>query len=164
MKRAIAFLLSLLGTLSLVVGAVGQSLQLVPVTGSAGESVTVPIALEHSPGREPTALQWEIEIANQLQPESQRIARATLAVIEAGKSLTCIVAGKSTEGRLVRCVLAGGQKPIPTGTIVLLPLRITDRAQAGTARILLDHALAVSEDLKQLPINPVETVVTIRAH
>ena len=164
MKRAIAFLLSLLTTLSLVDGAAGQSLQLVPVTGSAGEWVTVPIALERSPGREPTALQWEIEIANQLEPESQRVARALLAVIEAGKSLTCAVAGNSAESRLLRCVLAGGQKPIPTGTIVLLSLRITDRAQAGTARIRLDHALAVTEDLKQLPINPVETVVTIRAH
>lgn len=162
MKRATAFLKLLMATLSLVMGAAGQMLQLVPVTGSAGEWVTVPIALHRSPGREPTALQWEIEIANQLEPEGQRIARAPRAVIEAGKSLTCVVAGKSAEGRLLRCLLAGGQKRIPTGTIVLLPLRITERAQTGTARIRLDHVVAVSKDLKQLPINPVETVVTIR--
>ena len=143
--------------------AAGQTLQLGPVTGSAGDWVTVPISFQRSPEREPTALQWEIQIASQLEPETRRIARAVLAVTEAGKSLTCAFVGKSAEGWSVRCVLAGGQKPIPPGTIALLAVRIADRAQAGTAPIRLDHVLAVTQDLKQLPIDSAATLITIRA-
>jgi hypothetical protein len=153
----------LLGALSSAAGAAGQTLKLAPASGAAGDWVTVAISLQTAPGHEPAALQWDIEIANQLEPETQRIARALLAVTDAGKFLTCSNVGRTLAGRLLRCVLAGGQKPILPGAMVLLPLRITDRAQPGAARVRLDHALAVTTDLKQVPIDSAETVITIQA-
>jgi hypothetical protein len=140
----------------------GQTLRVSPVTASAGDWVTIQISLQDAPDREPAALEFDAEIpSGQLELESARMARTPLLVKDSGKALACAVARRRADIQLLHCVLAGGQKSIPSGVIVLLTLKIQERVQTGTARIRLQHALGVTGDLKELPIDPVEGVVNI---
>jgi hypothetical protein len=79
-----------------------------------------------------------------------------------GKSLKCAFTDKNAEANTSRCILAGGQKPIPNGSVALLRLLISRDAQPGSARTRLGQATAVSQNLKQVPMSPVEATVTIR--
>ena len=140
-----------------------QSLVLSPVTGAPGEYVNVAIAWQPPAARAAVALQWQLEIpSGPLVPLKGRIGREMLSVKDAGKSLTCAVAGSTAAQQLVSCVLAGGQKAIPTGTIAVLPLRISESAQPADLPIRLAHGLGVSADLKPIPIDPAETKITVR--
>jgi hypothetical protein len=142
----------------------GQILRVLPVTATAGDWVTIQISLETAPDREPAALEWDTDIPfNQLELESERMARAPLLVKDAGKSLACAVPRRRADTQLLHCVLAGGLKSIPSGVIVLLTLKIPERVQTGTARIRLEHALGVTSDLKELRIDSAEGVVNVRA-
>ena len=143
--------------------APGQQLQLGTIAGAAGEWVTVPISFQAAPGQELAAVQWEMQIPSPLVFENERMVRQSLPVKEAGKSLTCLIAAKSPEGARLRCLVSGGQKPIPTGTMALLTLKIPDGTRATKVRLRLENALAVTRDLKQAPIGFAEAVVSIRA-
>ena len=147
-----------------ITNADGQSLQVSEVTATAGDWVTIQISLHSAADREPAALEWDTDIpSSQLELESERMARAPLLVQEAGKSINCAVARRRGDTEILHCVLAGGQKSIPSGVITLLTLKISERAQTGTARIRLEHALGVTRDLKELHIDPAEGVINVRA-
>ena len=142
----------------------GQILRVLPVTATAGEWVTIQISLESAPDRAPAALEWDTDIPfNQLELESERMARAPLLVKDAGKSLACAVPQRRADTQLLHCLLTGGLKSIPSGVIVLLTLKLPERVQTGPARIRLEHALGVTRDLKELPIDSAEGVVNVRA-
>jgi hypothetical protein len=148
----------------LIPNANGQTLRVSPVTDGAGGWVTIQITLQDAPDREPAALEFDVNIpSSQLELESEHMARAPLPVNDAGKVLACAVARRRADIQVLHCVLAGGQKSIPSGAIVLLTLKIPERVQASTARIRVEHALGVTRDLKELPINPAEGVVNIHA-
>jgi hypothetical protein len=106
--------------------------------------------LKSPPGKEIRALQWEAEIpARQLDLEPERMMRAVLAVRDAGKSVTCAVIEKGPDARILRCILAGGQRPIRDGTITLFPLKILENTQLEPVRVRLQNAVAVSSDLER---------------
>jgi hypothetical protein len=142
----------------------GQSLQVSPITATAGDWITIQISLHTDPDRAPAALEWDTDIpSSQLELESDNMARAPLLVKDTGKSLTCAVGRKRSDTQSLHCVLAGGLKSIPGGVIALLTLKIPERAQTGTARIRLEHALGVTFDLRELPIDSAEGVINVRA-
>ncbi len=139
-----------------------QSLQLSAPTAAPGEWVAIEIALKSPPGKDILALQWEVEIpARQLDLENERAMRAVIAVQDAGKSLTCAVPKETADARTLRCILAGGQKPIPDGKVTLLSLKIRENAQPGPIRVRLQNAVAVSRDLERVPFEPAETTVAV---
>lgn len=143
----------------------GQALLLAPTAGEPGDYVTIEIAWKTPPESSAVALQWELAIPSRnLELLKDHLARELLTVQQAGKSLACSVLGSPAEDQIVRCILSGGPKAIPTGTIVLVPLRISSAAQPGSLRIGLDHGLAVLSDLKQSTIAPTETTITVKAH
>lgn len=143
--------------------AAGQTLSLSSAAGKAGDWVTVEIAWRPSPGPAVVALQWDTAIpSGHSEFENQVITRAVLAVKDAGKSLNCLVAGATSEARRLRCILAGAETAIPTGTIVLMALKLSPTAQPGAARIRAEHILGVTRDLKQVPLADAEGTVTIR--
>jgi hypothetical protein len=140
-----------------------QSLQLSAATAAPGEWVAIEIALKSTPGKDILALQWEVEIpARQLDLANERAMRAVIAVQDAGKSLACAVPKETPAARTLRCILAGGQKPIPDGKVALLSLKILENAQPGPIRIRLQNAVAVSRDLEHVRFEPVETTVTVQ--
>lgn len=149
----------------LSVPAAGQALLLAPAAGESGDSVMLEIAWKTPRESRVVALQWELAFPSKhLEVQKDHLARELLTVKKAGKSLACSVLGSQTEDQIVRCILFGGQKAIPTGTIVVVPLRISPGAQPGSLRIGLDHGLGVLSNLKQIAIAPTETRITVKAH
>lgn len=147
------------------VPAAGQALLLAPAAGEPGDYVTLEIAWKAPPESPAVALQWELAIPSRnLELLKDHLARELLTVQQAGKSLACSVLGSQTEDQTVRCILSGGPKAIPAGTIVLVPLRISPGAQPGSLRIRLDHSFGVLSDLKQIAIAPTVTMVTVKTH
>ena len=144
--------------------APAQTVQIAPQTSVAGDWVTLEIAFRQAANGPLTALQWELEIAaGALDLEDAPLTRAPLVVKDAGKSLSCVVSQESAERLLLPCILAGGQEPIPAGTIVLLSMKVGPKAKAGVARIRLQNAFGVTSELKQVPIEPADGELTIRA-
>jgi len=140
-----------------------QSLQLSAPTAARGEWVAIEIALKSPPGKDILALQWEVEIpARQLDLENERAMRAVIAVQDAGKSVTCAVPNETPDSRTLRCILAGGQRPIPDGRVTSLSLKILENAQPGPIRVRLQNAVAVSRDMERVTFAPVETTVTVQ--
>ena len=145
------------------VGLFAHGLQLSAPTAAPGEWVAIEVALKSAPGQDILALQWEVEIpARQLDLENERAMRAVIAVQDAGKSLTCAVPKETPDARTLRCILAGGQKPIPDGKVTLLSLKILENAQPGPIRVRLQNAVAVSRDMDRVTLAPVETTVTVQ--
>lgn len=139
-----------------------QSLRLSSASAARGDLAAIEISLESPAGKEPLALQWEAQIPMGRMSLIGGKPVLSPTAEEAGKSLNCAVTGKTAETQTLRCILAGGQKPIPNGSIAMLKLKIAQHAQTGSAHIRVQQGLAVSKDLKQISLDAVDTVVTIR--
>jgi hypothetical protein len=140
-----------------------QSLQLSAPLAAPGEWVAIEIALKSPPGKDILALQWEVEIpTRQLDLANERAMRAVIAAQDAGKSVTCAVPKETPDARTLRCILAGGQKPIPDGKVTSLSLKILENAQPGPIRVRLQNAMAVGRDLERVTFAPLETTVTVQ--
>jgi hypothetical protein len=143
--------------------AFAQSLQLSAPSAAPGEWVAIEIVMRPPPAKDILALQWEMDIpAKQLDLANERAMRAVIAVQDAGKSVPCAIPKESAEIRILRCILAGGLKPIPDGKITTLSLKILENPESGPIRVRLQNAVAVSRDLERVPLEPVETAVTVQ--
>jgi hypothetical protein len=140
----------------------GQNLRLSSASASRGDQITIELSLESPAGKEPLALQWEAKVPVAISPIDEKSFTDTTTAKQAGKALHCAVNGKSADSYTARCILAGGQKPIPNGSVGLLRLRIPMDAAVGTVRIRVENASAVSRDSKAISLAPVETLVTVR--
>jgi len=158
--------MALLGIVCSLTSALGQTLRLTPAVGKAGESVTIEVALQSSsPSSEmqPAALQWETRIpSDKLQLQGGSPHEAVQPAKDLGKFVTCALISKTAEDQILRCVVAGGDKAIPSGAVARLTFRISEEASIGDAPIRLEHVLAVTRDLKQLPLENAVAMVTIR--
>jgi hypothetical protein len=138
-----------------------QTLQLSSAAASRGTRVVIEISLKSPQGKEPAALQWESTIPTaELNLVDKEIAIGPAAK-EAGKSVTCAVKGKPDKTLTSVCILAGGQQQIQNGVIALLMLKVPNEAPIGPALIHVERAIAVSRDVTEIPIRPIETVVSI---
>jgi hypothetical protein len=139
----------------------GQALQLSPASASPGERVAIQLSLKSPGGQEPSALQWDatVELARLSPFEENAPGPAAQA---AGKSLGCALKTKTPKDYTSVCILYGGTNPVRNGVIAILYLQIAPDAQPGSCRIRIDHGLAVLKDLKRVPLDPVETVLTVR--
>jgi hypothetical protein len=123
--------------------------------------VVIEISLKSPQGQEPAALQWEATIPTaKLSLIDKEIAIGPAAK-EAGKSVTCAVKGQTDKALTSVCILAGGRQQIQNGVIALLMLKVPQEAPIGPARIRVERAVAVSKDVTEVPIKPVETVVSV---
>jgi hypothetical protein len=140
--------------------AFAQSLKLSRPSGRPGEPVVIEFSLKSPAGREPSALQWQIIIpSDQLTPLEEDILGA--AARAAGKTMSCAVKEKTTAGYTSVCLLYGGQERIRNGVVAILRLRLSPDAKPGSLRIRVVEPVAVLPDAKRIPMDPVETVVTI---
>jgi hypothetical protein len=139
-----------------------QALHLSSASAKAGEQVAIEISFKSVPGHDVSALQFEAAIPSaQLKFQEEGTSLGPRAQADA-KALSC-AAKSNASGTLAQvCILYGGQQPIGDGVIAVLRLKILPEAAAGTAKVRVDQALAVSKELKRLPMDPVETAVHIR--
>jgi hypothetical protein len=138
-----------------------QTLRLTGASGSSGEEVSVKVLLTSPVQAQPSTLQWELTVpSTQLaligDPQPGPEAKA------AGKSITCRAKTKADNAQTSTCLVFGGREPIHNGVIGILQLKIAADAKAGSARIRIDQALAVTKDLKRTTMPAVEAVITIR--
>jgi hypothetical protein len=140
-----------------------QTLRLSSVTASRGARASIEISLASPKGKEPAALQWEVTIPTAELSLTDKGMAVGPAAQAAGKTITCAVKEKTGDTLTFICVLAGGQGQIRDGVIALLRLRVLPQAPIGPARIRVERGMAVSKETIQVPMNPVETVATIRA-
>jgi hypothetical protein len=140
----------------------GQTLRLSSASASRGDQITIELSLESLAGKEPLALQWETNFPVRMVSPIDEKGFKEGAAQGAGKSLNCAVKEKGPDNYLSRCVLAGGQKPIPNGPVGMLRLKIPMDAPLGSAHIRVANATAVSKDSKAVSLVPVETTVTVR--
>jgi hypothetical protein len=138
-----------------------QTLQLSSTAASRGTRVVIEISLKSPQGKEPAALQWEATIPTaELSLIDKEIAIGPAAK-EAGKSVTCAVKGKTDKALITVCILAGGQQQIQNGVIALVMLKVPPEAPIGPARVRVERAIAVSRDLREVPIKPIDTVISV---
>jgi Cohesin domain len=141
----------------------GQKLQLSSVAASPGERASIEISFNSAPGEEVSALQWETTIPSAQLNFLDETAAPGPAAQAANKSVNCALKNTKSGGTLTSvCILSGGQEPIHNGVIATLLLKVLPETAAGSVRIHVDQALAVSKDLKRFPVDPVETTITIR--
>lgn len=139
----------------------GQSLGLSSASASRGHQVIIELSLASPAGKEPLALQWDVQVPiEQLTLMEDKLLPGSTAE-EAGKSIHCAVKEKTAGTYTLGCLIAGGLNPIPNGTIAMLRIKIAANAQTGPAPVRVLRGLAVSKDLKQVPLEAVETKVTI---
>ena len=139
---------------------IGQTLQLTSGAASPGGSVEIRVFLKSPRGRGPAAVQWEARIPSaQL---SLRDVAIGAAAQQAGKSIRCAVKGKTVDTQTSVCILAGGVQQIQDGPIALLRLSVSPQSPLGPARIRVERAITVAKDLTEIPMKPVEAVVSVR--
>lgn len=141
-----------------VVSACGQSLQVTPVSGAPGETVTIELSLDAPADRKPSALQWELVYPAQLLELGRPAADPGSAARGSGKTLTCADRNAYTEV----CILAGGSDTIPNGSIAAIYLKIRAEAKPGTTTVKFAKVQGVTADLRPLPFKDLDAVITIR--
>lgn len=117
------------------------------------------------PGREPVALQWKIALGiNVIVATGDLLAGE--AGETAGKALVCAPPKESEQKSPVfTCILAGGKKAIPNGTVILVKYRVKAEAARGPSKVRVWDGLAVFQEanqLRKIPLSPVEGTITIR--
>ncbi len=116
-------------------------------------------------GKEPVALQWKIAFGAGVTAAARDLAAGDAAGT-AGKVLACApTQGGGSEGSTYNCILSGGKKAIPNGTIFLVKYEVKSQAAPHTVAVRVSDGIAVSNEANQLrktPLAPVEGTITIR--
>ncbi len=118
----------------------GPSIRLSPAAGKPGYQAETEIVLDFPAGKEPLGLQWKVVVpAGQLSLDAG--VEPGAAAKAAGKALRCGRAKNEGANRTAVCILSGGPKPVPNGTVALLKLRIEPNAKPGVAKVRIENAL-----------------------
>ena len=142
-----------------------QTLQIVPSMAPRGGTGSLLITFASPTGKAPVALQWKIAFGNGVTAAAGNLA-AGEAAGAAGKVLACAPAKDGgPDGSTYNCILSGGKKAIPNGTILLVKYGVSSQAGLHTVAVRVSDGIAVSDEANQLrktPLTPVEGTITIR--
>lgn len=144
-------------------GACAQGLTVTPAAAAPGEWAILSIAWHSPSGKLLSALQWDTRVASsQLQIPSDHTVRLTLTAADEGKSVACHAHSEGAASQILRCIVSGGVRPIPDGTIALLSLKVAAGASSGPTPVNFEHVLAVGPDLHSVALPAAQTTVTVR--
>jgi hypothetical protein len=135
----------------------GQSLQILPAPPSLEGVASFEIML--AAGKPLAALQWKLTLAPGATASVTDMVAGS-AADSAGKSLTCsaIPPSKSAEkGSVYACILAGGQKTIPSGAVAIIKCNL--RSGIREAAVAIREAAGVSPDLKSMKLPDTDGVI-----
>lgn len=141
----------------------GQILRLTSASGRTGGGVRLDLILDSPSDRRTLALEWVFQIPAAPFRDLNENAVAPSGPDRSSKQLTCAVSTRTSDYVALRCVLAGGDGPVPDGKVATIRLRISDSAKPGPTRVLVEDALGVSSDLRELNVHGSEATVTITA-
>jgi hypothetical protein len=135
-----------------------------PSTVTRGASGSLLLTLESPQGKAPLALQWEFTF-----PQNVVVDLADIAVGSAAgslqKALTCRAvdsAKDSGQGSVYRCILAGGQKPIPNGPVAAIRYRVPLEVRGIAEKVRVEKALGATADLKAVEIEASQGGITVK--
>jgi hypothetical protein len=150
-----------LALLALALPLCSQTLQVQATGAGRAQKGSATIRLDSPPGKEPLALQWEIQVPVSIALDPRTIV-AGEAATAAGKSVTCaILVNRSGDSTRCRCLLAGGAKPIGNGPVALMtyvPARIV---RPGSYKLNLRSVFSVGEGTKKAPLKDAETTIIV---
>jgi hypothetical protein len=142
----------------------GQAVSVPASSAKRGESGSFVIRLDSPSGKSPVALQWEVYL-----PMGVVVAVADImpgsAAESVEKPITCSPAKNRDEkdkGSTYACILAGGQKPIPNGSIAVIRYRIPQDVQQISGPVRVDHVLGVSVDLKKIDLAKAQGAISLQ--
>ncbi len=142
-----------------------QTFQIVPSVAPRGATGSLLITFAAPAGKEPVALQWKIAFGSGVTAATGDLAAGDAAG-SAGKVLACAPAkGGGPEGAIYNCILSGGKKPIPNGTILLVKYGVKPQAAPHAVAVRVSDGMAVSDEanqLRKMPLAPAEGTITIR--
>jgi hypothetical protein len=136
----------------------GQELHISSVTSHPGTETTLEISFSRPEGIIPLALKWEIIFPAEVLNDEGSGPKAGRAATDSGKSLTCA----KRKAYSYVCILAGGQKPVPSGPVAILHFKIRADTKTGTVTVRIERAEAVTADISKLTLKDAEGIVTIR--
>jgi len=128
----------------------GQTLHVQSEPAADGHAGTVVIRLDSPAGKEPLALQWDLEFAATALHMELTNPAAGDAAKTAGKSVACsLIARERIDRFRYRCILAGGVSTIASGPIVTIPYSAEQNAKPGRYPLRLKNGLAVGKNLEK---------------
>ena len=144
-------------------GLFSQTLQFSSASAPAGDRIVIEMSLQSLTDVEASTLQWEITIpAAQLTFLDKETAAAPAAQA-AGKTVSCAVKPSTPPESSAVCMMYGGRESIPNGAAAarLMFKSVPDATLGPTARVQISHALAVSKELKRIPLKDTEAIIKI---
>jgi len=141
-----------------------QILLLPPSVVRHGTAGTLLLSLQSPPGKAPLALQWEITFPQNVKVDLADIIAGSAAQ-SAEKFLTCRAFEKakdSGEGSVYRCILAGGEKPIPNGPVAIVRYQIPAEIRQISGKVRVAKVLGVSADIKKIEMEGVEAAIVVK--
>lgn len=138
----------------------GQTVQIPPVTVNRDSANILRLLYTGRADQPVSAIQWELVVPKEVRIDAADVAPGTAAE-SAGKSISC--SNRTTAaGKLCICVLIGGVKPIPDGAIAIVKFSTAADAPTGAATVKLQKILAVSVDLKKMPLTDAAGTIKIQ--
>jgi hypothetical protein len=139
-----------------------QSFQIVPSRAPRGGTGSLLITFVSPAGKEPVALQWKIALGTEVTAAAEDLTAGDAAKA-ADKALVCAPASaRGQESSFYNCILAGGKKAIPSGTVFLVKYRVKPQAAPDTLVVRISGGIAISADANPTILSPVEGTITIR--
>jgi len=132
------------------------SLEISASTARRGASGSFLITLKPPVGGGVVALQWQLSVGAGVTIDTGDIMAGSAAE-SAQKSLTC-----AARERAYVCILAGGQKSLPAGTIAVVRYKVGAQAHVGAVTVRIERAVGTSADAKRVEIGSAEAAITIQ--
>jgi hypothetical protein len=142
----------------------GQSLSISPSSAKPGGSGSMLLRFESTAAQPLASLQWEFLFPEKVTVEIGDIVAGSAAE-SARKLLACAAvknakqAGKSIA---IRCILAGGQAPVPNGPIAAVRFRIPQKTRPFSDQVRVQNISGVTADLKMIDIAAAQGSITVR--
>ena len=139
----------------------GQSIEIPPATATRGAAQIFRIAFKARADRPIASLQWEIVCPASLQIEVAGVVSGSVAE-SAGKTLACASRKSAPGEKVLSCVLAGGVKPLPEGTVAIVRFVPAANAPKKVFHIRLEKIVGVSPKLDQVVIPGTSGEITVK--
>jgi hypothetical protein len=122
------------------------------------------LTLESPKQKAPLALQWEFTFPPNVVVDVADIVAGSAAE-SAQKAITCRAVQSSQgarQGSVYACILAGGQKPIPNGTIAAVRYRVPMEIRQIPEKVRVAKAVGATADLHKVEFEGTQAAINVK--
>lgn len=139
-----------------------QSLKMASVSAQKGQVGTLLLAISSPDGKAPAALQWDIAYPAPKIGIGEKDIIAGGAAESSGKELTCAGRPQNAETYVYRCVLAGGTKTIPNGTVAIIKFQVRPTTLSGPVTVEVRNVEGASTQASKVEVSAVQADINVR--